>query len=140
MTKPATFDLASIDTIAACNKPHEVEIVHPVTKEKTGAFISIVGKDSDQYRAAIKAIADQSLRRDADLARRGKNDTPSIDRMERQNINALVAATVGWRNVGLDGAELPFTPENARKVYERILPVREQVQEALNDLENFMPG
>ena len=140
MTKAATFDLASIDTIAACNKPHELEIEHPVTKAKIGVFISLVGKDSDVYRKAIKAMADENIKREAFAQQRGKQDIPNIDRLERKNIDVLVAATTGWRNVSLDGEVLEFSPDNARKGYERILPVREQVQAAINDLENFMPG
>jgi len=140
MTKAKSFDLASLDTIAACNKPFDVEIVHPVTQEKTGVVFQVVGKDSDVYRAKIKAIANENMTREAMLSRRGKTDIPNIDKLEAKNIDALVAATVGWSNVELDGVPLELTPANARTVYARILPVREQVLEAINDLENFMRG
>jgi len=135
-----TFDLSSIDTIAACNKPFALTIIHPVTREKTDAVFHIVGKDSTIYRDKIKAIANENLRREALQARRGKEEMPTIDKMEAKNIDALVAATVGWENVSLDGEALEFSAANARKVYTRILPVREQVTEAINDLENFMQG
>ena len=85
-------------------------------------------------------MADENIKREAFAQQRGKQDIPNIDRLERKNIDVLVAATTGWRNVSLDGEVLEFSPDNARKVYERILPVREQVQAAINDLENFMPG
>lgn len=132
---PVGFDLSAIDTIAACNKPFEVEIIHPVTKDALGVFISVVGKDSDVYRAKIKALTEESLTRSA----RGKS-IKSIDKIEADNINALVAAITGWRNVVLDGEVLTYSNANARKLLTRILPIREQVQEAVNDLENFMPG
>lgn len=132
---PVGFDLAAIDTIAACNKPFEVEIIHPVTKDALGVFISVVGKDSDVYRAKIKALTEESLTRSA----RGKS-IKSVDKIEADNINALVAAITGWRNVVLDGEVLTYSNANARKLLTRILPIREQVQEAVNDLENFMPG
>lgn len=138
MTK-AKFDLTSLDTTAACNKPFDLTIVHPVTQEKTDVVISVVGKDSDAYRSKIKAMANESLRREATL-RPGKADVQNIDKLEAKNIDALVAATVGWKNVGLDGVELEFNAANVRTVYTRILPIREQVLEAINDLENFMPG
>lgn len=136
--KPKSFDLASLDTIAACNKPFDVEIIHPVTQEKTGVVFTVVGKDSDVYRAKIKAMANENMTREAMLARRGKPDIQTIDKLEAKNIDALVAATVGWSNVELDGEVLEFNAANARKVYQRILPVREQVLEAVNDLELFM--
>jgi len=141
-TKTPSFDLASLDTIAACNVPCEIEIQHPVTMEKTGIFISVVGKDSDVYRDRIKALANENLARDA--ARRGKQERPDIDKMEAKSIDVLVASTVAWRSantpgqVMLDGDALDFSPDNAHKIYNRILPIREQVQEAINDLENFM--
>lgn len=136
--KPKSFDLASLDTIAACNKPFDVEIIHPVTQEKTGVVFTVVGKDSDVYRAKIKAMANENMTREALMARRGKADIQTIDKLESKNIDALVAATVGWSNVELDGEALEFNAANARKVYQRILPVREQVLEAVNDLELFM--
>ncbi len=139
MTKSKVFDISSIDTVAACNKPYELEIEHPTTKEKTGVFISIVGKDSDAYRQRVKAMANENMQRTAVLSQRGKTDIPNLDKLEAKNIDALVAATVEWRNMVMDGETLDCTPENVRKVYTRILPIRDQVQEAINDLENFMP-
>lgn len=140
MSKSTGFDLASIDTIAACNKPQEIEIKHPVSGEGTGVFFAIVGKDSDIYRTRIKALADENIRRDHFAQQRGKAEIPTIERLERKNIDTLVAVTTGWRNVVLNGEALDFTADNARKIYTAILPVREQVQEAVNDLENFMKG
>lgn len=136
--KAKAFDISNLDTITACNKPFELEIEHPQTKEKTGVFISVLGKDSDVYRAKVKAMANENMQRNAVLSQRGKTDIPSIDKMESKNIDALVAATVSWREMVMDGETLDCTPENVRKVYTRILPIREQVQEAINDLENFM--
>lgn len=134
--KKNAFDLASLDTVAACNKPFEIEI-KSVTGQPTGFFISVLGKDSDTYRSIVRGLADESLKRQA----MGKVDT-SLDKIEQRNIDALVAVTTGWRfgdsnEVPLDGEPLAFNAANARKVYERLLPVRDQVAEAVNDLENF---
>lgn len=141
MTKAKAFDLGSLDTVEACNKPAEIEIRHPVTGETTGVFFSVLGKDSDTYRGRIRSLADQTLRSQA----LGKPQVETIDALEKRNIDALVAATTGWRTgdepvVTLKGEKLEFSPANARKVYEALLPVREQVAEALNNLGNFMPA
>lgn len=137
MTKKSGFNLASLDTIAACNKPVEIEI-RDITGQPTGFFISVLGKDSDIYRNLVRGMADESLKRQA----MGKQSDTSLDKIEQRNIDALVAVTTGWRlgeskAVPLDDEELDCTPANVRKVYERLLPVREQVAEAINDLENF---
>lgn len=144
MSKVASkFDLNSLNTIDACNKPAEIEIKHPVSGVGTGIFVKVLGKDSDAYRSRVRAMADESLRRQA-IGKSGSGDT-SIDKLEAKNIDALVAATVGWREgddpaLDLGGERLEFNAANARKVYEAILPIREQVAEAINDLGNFMNG
>lgn len=140
MAKATGFDLGSLDTIGACNSAAEVEIRHPVTGAATGVFISVLGKDSDTYRSILRGMADERLKRQA----MGKADDSSLDKLEKRNIEALAAVTTGWRTgdnpaVILNGEELPFTAANARRVYEALLPVREQVTEAINNLENFMP-
>lgn len=143
MTKAAAkFDLNDLNTIEACNKPAEVEIKHPVSGIGTGIFIKVVGKDGDVYRNRVRAMADESLRRSA--MGKGASDT-SIDKLEAKNIDALVAATVGWRDgddptLDLKGERLEFNAANARRVYAEILPIREQVSEAINDLSLFMQG
>ena len=141
MTKTNAFDLSALDTIEACNKPAEIEIRHPVSGAGTGVFFSVLGKDSDTYRGRIRGLADQTLRSQA----LGKPQVETIDALEKKNIDALVAATTGWRTgddpvVTVKGEKLEFSPANARKVYAEILPIREQVAEALNNLGNFMPA
>lgn len=138
MTKKNAFNLASLDTIAACNKPVEIEI-KSVVGQPTGFFISVLGKDSDVYRGLIRGMADENLKRQAV----GKANEQSLDKIEQRNIDALVSVTVDWRfgtskSVPFGDEQLECNPANVRKVYERLLPVREQVAEAVNDLENFM--
>jgi hypothetical protein len=138
--KNEAFDLGSLDTIEACNKPTEIEIKHPTTGAPTGVFFKVLGKDSNVYRGRIRGMADESLRKQA--AGKGQSDT--LDQLEQKNIDVLVAATVGWRTgdeptITLKGEQLDFSADNARKVYEQLLPVRDQVAEAIGDLANFMP-
>lgn len=139
MVKAQGFDLGALDTVEACNKPAEVEIRHPVTGAGTGVYFSVLGKDSDTYRSRIRAYGDEMLRKQAF----GKASAETVDTLERKDIDALIAATVGWRTgdspvVALHGESLEFSPANARKVYEALLPVRDQVREAINSLENFI--
>lgn len=151
------FDLSALDTITACNKPAEIEIKHPTTGAKTGVFVSIIGKDSDVYRGRVRAMADQTMRLAA-IGKPNPNDA-SLDKAEAKSLEALVAATTGWRTeepvrneagevtgqkssavIKLSGERLDFNNENALRVYRAILPVREQVQAGVNDLGNFMNG
>jgi hypothetical protein len=135
--KTAMFDAGDLDTIAACNRPTEVQILHPITGAPTGLFISVVGKDGDAYRSRVRAMADENLRR-------GGGRDVTLDKLEAKNIDALVAATVAWRSEGDDGhitlrgERLECTPPNVRRLYTEILPIREQVSEAISDLSLFI--
>lgn len=133
-----TFDASDLDTIAACNRPVEIEIKRAVSGAGTGLFISVVGRDGDAYRSRVRAMADENLRRAG-----GRSDV-SLDKLEAKNIDALVAATVSWRSDGDDGhitlrgERLECTPPNVRRLYTEILPIREQVSEAISDLSLFI--
>lgn len=144
MTKTASSDLSALDTISACNKPFELAILHPVTGLSIGVHVSLVGKDSDIYRGRVRGLANEQLRAQATGRPLGTNAAP-LDDMEIKSINALVAATTAWRSddggegvVLLGGEKLAFSPENVRLAYTKILPLRDQVQEAINNLANFM--
>ena len=140
MTKKSeAFDLGSLNTVDACNTPTEIEIKHPTTGAPTGVFFSVLGRDSDVYRSRIRSMADESLRKQAT----GKAQPETLDSLEKRNTEALVAATTGWRTgdeptVTLSGEKLAFSADNARKVYEQLFPVRDQVAEAIADLGNFL--
>lgn len=140
MAKAKAFNLKALDTTEACNKPFEVEIRN-INGQPTGFFISVLGAHSTVYRNIVRVMADEALRKQAS----GKVSAENIDKLEAKNIDALVAATVGWRVgdsnvIELGDEQLEFTPANVRKVYEQLIPVREQVSEAINDLGNFMPA
>src|SRR4051812_2771956 len=92
--KSASFDAAALDTVAACNKPFEIEIKHPTTGDGTGLFISVVGRDSDLYRSRIRSLAEDEMRQEAS----GKFQRKGLDEQEKDTIDALVAATVSWRS------------------------------------------
>ncbi|MFA9200501.1 MAG: hypothetical protein ACEQR8_04825 [Cypionkella sp.] len=137
MAKAKSFDIAALDTISACNKPAEVEIHHPATGAPTGVFISILGKDSDVFRARMRALADETIA----AAAQG----PRQDDAERRTVETLAAATTGWRTgdeqvLILSGERLEFSEANARRVYQTILPIREQASAAIYNLDLFMKG
>lgn len=136
----ADGDLAALDTIAACNKPIEFELVHPVSRVGLGVFWSTLGKDSDIYRGRVRAMVDENLRR----SNAGLPGDTSLSKVEAKSIETLVAVATGWRGpkgegvVTLGGTDLQFTTENVRKVLTDLPAVREQVQEQVNNLGNFI--
>jgi hypothetical protein len=138
MPKEKTIDLNSLDTAQACAKGFELELVHPITKAPLGQFISVVGKDSPQFKEHTRRIANERLRKNALLQRRGKDgEIPTVEQIEGEAIELLVCCTTGFRNVNY-GGPFEFSEANVRKLYTEQAWVRGQVDEAIGDLENFM--
>lgn len=141
MTKAKKIDLRSLDTGAACDKGFEFELVHPVSKEPVGSYVTVVGKDSKAFREHVRRASNDRLRRQAQQQRRGKDvEIPTVEQIETEAIELLVSCTTGWREIELDGEELKYSEANARKLYTELPWVRSQVDEAIGDLENFMKG
>jgi hypothetical protein len=141
MTKAAPIDLSSLDTAAACEKGFELELVHPVTKAPLGQFISVLGKDSKTFRDHIRRASNDRLRKQAMAQRRGKDaDVLTIEQIEAEAIDLLVVCTTAFRDVSYKGAMLVFSEDAARKLYTEQTWIRGQVDEAVGDLELFMPA
>lgn len=139
------FDLAAIDTATASDKGFELELRHPVTNAATGVFITVLGKDSKVFKDYVRAKANERLRKDMMTRNRGKdNDPPTVEQLERDTIDLLTACTLSWRDgdaasITLGGKALEFNEANVRTVY-AITPIRDQVDEAIGDMGNFLPG
>lgn len=142
--KTKTFDLASLDTAAACDKGAEIEFLHPATGAPLGIFVTVLGTDSQAYRDFVRRTTNENIVNSAQARKRGKDpEVPTVEKAEQRGLDLLIACTTSWRTgdkpiVCLDGTELPFTPENARTVYKRFSWMQTQADEAIGDLKNFM--
>lgn len=140
------IDLAELDTIAACDKGTEIELLHPVNKTPLGIYIGVLGKDSKVFREHMRETINADLRQAALARRRGKNEeVPTIEKGEAKGIELLVVCTTSWRTgeektITLRGEKLPFTVANAKRLYEEMPWIRNQVDEGIGDLENFLKG
>jgi len=133
------IDLASIDTIKASNAGAEIELRHPVTNAPLGVFITVLGKDSDAYREFQRHKFNDYLRNEAMAKARGKQPTAkSAEDYEDDMLTLLVSCTKGWRNVVFNAVTLPFTAENVRRIYKSSPYVRDQINDAVGDLGNFV--
>lgn len=133
------FDLKSLDTVAASNAGAEIELRHPVTNAPIGVFVSVVGKDSDTYRTFQRLKFNEYLRAEQQAKMRGRQpNQKSAEDYEDDMLSLLVACTRGWRGMVYEGEELAFTAENVRKVYQTQPWIRDQVNEAVGDLGNFL--
>lgn len=145
MTKPTGINLASFSTQTACDKGFELELRQPVTNAPTGVFITVLGKDSKVFKDHIRAKGNERLRRDLMSRNRGKEaEALTMERLEAETIELLVACTTGWRTADgspltMGEAVMEFNEANCRLVYAETW-IRDQVDEAIGDLGNFLPS
>lgn len=131
--------LASLSLDVA--KPARMPLLHFQTRQPLRGpdgeegYIELYSSDSDIARRHNR----ETQRRRLNMRGRGKL-TP--EELEAEGTDLLVALTAGWQLITPDGAllDVPFTPENARKVYDQILWIREQVDEFCADRGNFTPA
>lgn len=156
LPQPA-FDLGTLDTIGACNKGAEIELMHPANRNKgVGIFISLLGKDSDVFNEIVENHADAEDAREFKFRRKNKVPEPKPFRQRKtEGVDTSVFCTVGWRTAAkaatatspateggnyivLHGEKLLFSHANARKLYIALPWVKEQVDAAIVDYENFI--
>jgi len=132
------LDLTKLDTAAACDKGAKIYLRHPVTNEKLDLWIEVVGKDSKRFQEASHANQNARLRRDAVNVRRGKEmEVRTVQDIKNENYDLLAKCTLGWNLIEGD-SKIPFTHENAVRVYEKYSWIYNQIDEAIADLENFI--
>lgn len=129
------MDLAIYEQKEVC----EYQLTTP-SGEKLDVIFQLAGPNHPKRKERDRKRLAQSLR---EFNKRGKpqlDDDPD-DLVERQT-EMLVACTLGWRNLAIDGEPVTWSEAAARRLYEepRFEWVRGQVTAALNDIANFIPG
>ncbi|RKI09711.1 hypothetical protein D7Y15_23330 [Corallococcus sp. AB030] len=131
-TAPASgFDLSSLirhDTLT-------VDILHPVTGQPTGMQVEVASADSPRYREATRAIIEKATASAPRASRRARPETPRD--MEADALELLVACTVSWTGVLEGVAQVPLTPDSARRLFTVHPWLRRQVDEAVQDRASF---
>lgn len=133
------FDLSNLNTKKACDQGSEIELKHPSTNEPLGMFVTILGKDSQEFRDFTREKTNIRLRKDAMSQKRGKDpEIRTVEGIETENIELLVTCTKGWRGIEKDGVELPFTVQNAIMLYKEYPWAYEQINENIGLIDNFL--
>ena len=121
--------LSDFNSVEGSNEGAVLYINHPVTGEKTDAWVKVAGPDSalaKQRRAQIQRLF------------RGKRNISDvdIDTLEKEALETRVALTLEWGGIELD-KPLKFNEENVRKVYSEYPWIAEQVDAFQGDRTNF---
>lgn len=136
-----TFDLNDLDTMTPAEAGTVVELEHPITGEPlldgegNPWTITVRGEDS----ATVKAVIRKQQDRRSEKLRKGRGHVSDSESFDVERVEVLVAATIGWSGLTLDGALLEFNAKNARRVYgdDRFAWLVEQVEAAARDRKRF---
>lgn len=121
------MDFDQLLTQDAHQEGAEVQIVNPNTGEKTDVYIKVLGPDSKEFRASVKAALRKMIEND-----------PSDD--FETDIEQIAAVTVGWRGLMKDGKEMDFTKKACKELYRKSPRIFDQVNRFIGDYKNFTKG
>lgn len=133
-------DLSQFDTVkhgeAGVDMPLRFNGV-VLKDDKTGQpmTIRLMGKDAGEFRRRSHEIANKRIEMSAT---KGVQLNFNSEELELEHIELMVLLTKGWSGISLDGAELPFTEDNARKLYKRFPWLREEVDKFTGARANYL--
>lgn len=111
------MDFATLDLTPGADVGAEMEVLHPVTREPTGAFIDLFGSDSTQFRAWRKS-----------QVRTGKTESDG----------AVMAKLIrGWKGITWEGKALEFSHANAVMVLEKLTWLADDIALFATNRANF---
>jgi hypothetical protein len=126
------IDLKDFDVASAAEAGSELTLLHPVSGEPLDIVITVAGQDSKRARNADRAITDMLTKEAQD--KKLKSDDETFERLAATKAAGL---TMGWSGIEWNGAEYPFTHENAVKLYIERRWIREQVERFAGQRANF---
>lgn len=136
------MDLRQLDTAKLANSGVELQLRHPGTgmplysgsgDGKTKVAITLRGADSPEFLS----IKDNSI--DKRVKARGRVN-PSMAEERQFEIDMLVACTISWTGIELDGKPLECSPENVKALYSQpgLKWITDQVDRFVGDRGNFL--
>lgn len=116
-----------------------MEAVHPENMqplrddEGNKVTITVYGPDSEQRRKLDRKATNRRLK----SAKAGRINI-TAEELEAEAMEVLVACTVSWENIALNGELLECNEKNVRKVYQEFPWLRKQVDNFINEDANFL--
>jgi hypothetical protein len=136
------FNLSCLDTTAVAESGAVMKVRNfatgevLMTEDKKPVTIVLAGEDSERFKKADFANRNRRIDRMQGGVRGAKASAAELD---SDNLEMLVAVTIGWSNIAIDGDdELPFSHDNARVLYTKLPWLREQAQAFVLDRTNFL--
>lgn len=130
------MDLSKLNTRERSEQGAVLTIVDPKTRTPFLGYndkpVTITLKGAD-----CRAFKEMQYRQ-SDKAFKGGRLKMSSAELAESSIQTLAKMTISWEGVSVNGEELPCTEANAAMVYREYEVVRAQVDEFVNDIENYL--
>lgn len=139
------MDLNKLDASKNMETGVDMILKHPETLEDLEndkgkkMTLTVVGTESTSRKKALRQQA-----RELAAKRRGKRKPENVtdeelDKAEASALELIVCCISGWKNILIDGEDVKYSAEAARELLTRFPWIRDQVEEFVNDLGNFLP-
>lgn len=128
------------DVAAWAEQGARLHLTDPYTDEPIGAgaaaaIIELRGADSATYQRVVNAKVNRRM------AMRGRPAKVTAEEIEAATCDTLAQVTKGWANLPPAVAgDLPFSVENAKRLYLKHRWIRDQVERFVADRANFTPA
>lgn len=130
------MDLSRLNTRERSEEGAVLTIVDPKTHapflghEDVPVTITLKGADCRAFK--------EMQYRQSDKAFKGGRLKMSSAQLAESAIQTLAKMTIAWTGLSINGELLPCTEANAAMVYREYEVIRQQVDEFVNDIENFL--
>lgn len=131
------MDMSKLGVKASAEQGSVLQLRDPFTGEElfnddnSPMTITLLGKDSEQYRRTSRMAANKNLKR-------GRN-APTVEKFEQDGVELLAAVTIDW-NLQWSEAKKEFSPAAVKELYADpdYRWVYEQVDEFVAERANFL--
>lgn len=130
------FDLKKNDPAKAAETGHEFEVLLP-DNTKTGFFITVRGDQSSVVKNHGRRVYQQMKMAEEQAKRKGRTYDLTLEDAEEMGAEAAAVRVISWKGLSEDGKEVPFSNENALRVFKEHSWIREQVLEQASNVFNF---
>lgn len=132
------LDLDTLDTSKKANSGFDYTVHHPRTNALMALVVTLLGADSDKFRAVQDATTDTIFK---EIAQIGKVGARSAESTRQDRIAAVAACIVGWSGFMRGGQILECTMENKIAVLSHpgFAWLLEQLERQILDRANFLP-
>lgn len=134
-----SFDLAKTNLTKSSEAGYELQLKLPELNQPLDAYIKIRGGNSSTVMAFEKKKYNEEQMKEQVRKRKNKpEEVVTFEELEEKMIESAVVRTIGWHGIEENGAEVHFTPDNARRIYAEHPWIRNQVITESELVSNFL--